>query len=96
MQRVNLKEVRQEGRNEQETVLFEVRNDKTWITASLVVKNSPANAGDAGDVVSIPGSGRSPGEGNGNPLQHSCLGNPRDREDWQAAIHGVAKESDTT
>jgi hypothetical protein len=47
MQRVNLKEVRQEGRNEQETVLlFEVRSDKTWITASLVVKNSPTNAGD--------------------------------------------------
>ena len=46
MQRVNLKEVIQEGRNKQETVLFEVRSGRTWIIASLVVKNSPANAGD--------------------------------------------------
>ena len=53
----------------------------------------PANAGDMG---SIPGSGRSPGEGNGNPLQCSWLGNPMDRGAWQAAVHGVARESDTT
>ena len=58
-----------------------------------VVKNPPANAGDTG---SIPGSGRSPGEGNGNPLQYSCLGNPMDRGAWQATVHGVAKELDTT
>ena len=45
----------------------------------LVVKNSPANAGDARDLGSIPGSERSPGEGNGNPLQYSCLENPMDR-----------------
>ena len=44
-----------------------------------VVKNPPANAGDTGDVGSIPGSGRSIGEGNDNPLQYSCLGNPMDR-----------------
>ena len=44
-----------------------------------MVKNLPANVGDAGDARSIPGSGRSPGEGNGNPLQFSCLGNPVDR-----------------
>ena len=50
----------------------------------------------AGDTDSIPGLGRSPGKGNGNPLQHSCLGNPMDRGDWQATVHGVAKESDTT
>ena len=56
-----------------------------------VVKNVPANAGDAG---SIPGSGRSPGEGNGNPLQYSCLRNPMDRGTWQATVHGVTKESD--
>ena len=56
-----------------------------------VVKNPPANAGDTG---SIPGSGRSPGEGNGNPLQYSCLGNPMDRGAWQATVHGVAKEPD--
>ena len=53
-----------------------------------MVKNSPANARDAG---SIPGSGRSPGEGNGNPHQYSCLGNPMDRGAWWATIHGVAK-----
>ena len=57
-----------------------------------VVKNSPADAGDEG---SIPGSGRSPGEGNGNPPQHSCLGNPMDRGAWCATVHGVPKESDT-
>ena len=54
-----------------------------------VVKNPPANAEDAD---SIPGSWRSPGEGNGNPLQYSCLGNPMDRGTWQAPVHGVAKE----
>ena len=58
-----------------------------------VVKNPPANAGDTG---MIPGSRRSHGEGNGNPLQYSCLGNPMDRGAWQAAVHGVAKELDTT
>ena len=58
-----------------------------------MLKNLPANAGDTG---SIPGSGRSPGEANGNPLQHSCLGNPMNRGAWQATVHGVAKESDMT
>ena len=58
-----------------------------------VVKNLPANAGNSG---SIPRSGRSPGEGNGNPLQYSCMENPIDRGAWQATVHGVAKESDTT
>ena len=53
------------------------------------VKNPAANAGDLG---SIPGSGRSPGEGSGNPLQYSCLGNPMDRGAWQVTVHGVAKE----
>ena len=48
----------------------------------LVVKNPPANAGDVRDPGSIPGSGISPGEGNGNPLQYSCLGNPMDRGTW--------------
>ena len=58
--------------------------------ASQVIpgKGSPASAENAG---SIPGSGRSPGEGNGNPLQHSCLGNPMDREDWWATVHGITK-----
>ena len=53
-----------------------------------VVENPPANAGDTG---SIPGSGRSPGGGNLNPLQCSCLQNPTDRDAWQAAAHGVAE-----
>ena len=51
---------------------------------------------DVGLAVSIPGSERSPGEGNGNPLQYSCLGNLRDRGDWQATIYRIAKESDMT
>ena len=58
-----------------------------------MVKNSPTNAGDAG---LIPGLGRSSGEGNGNPLPYSCLGNPMDRGAWQATVHGITKESDTT
>jgi len=58
-----------------------------------VLKNLPANTGDMG---LIPGPGRSPGEGNGNPLQYSCLGNPMDRGAWWATEHGVTKESDTT
>ena len=59
----------------------------------LVVKNPPANA-DIGLVGSIPGSRRSPGGGQGNPLQYSCLENPMDRGAWQAVVHRVA-ESDT-
>ena len=58
-----------------------------------VVKNPPANAG---DTSSIPRSGRSPGGGNGNPLQYSCLENSMDRGAWQATVHGVAKELDMT
>ena len=50
-----------------------------------------ASACSAGDLGSIPGSGRSPGEGNGNPLQYSCLGNPMDGGAWWATVHGVAK-----
>ena len=51
----------------------------------------PANAGDIRDTGLIPGLGRSPGEGNGNPLQYSCLENPMDGGAWWATIHGVAK-----
>ena len=54
---------------------------------ALVVKNLPASAGDVRDEGSIPGSGRSPGEGNGNSLQCSCLGNPMDRGAWWARDH---------
>ena len=57
----------------------------------LVVKDLPANAGDKRDTVLIPGSGRSPGGGHGNPLQYSCLENPRDRGAWQATVHGVTR-----
>ena len=57
-----------------------------------VVKNPPANAGTVGDLGLIPVLGRSPGIGNGNPLQYSCLDNPVDREAWGATIHGVAKK----
>ena len=56
-------------------------------------KKSACNTGDPG---SIPGSGRSPGEANGNPLQYCCLENSMDSGDWQAAVHEVSKESDTT
>ena len=58
---------------------------------SSVVKNSPANAGDMGLIPGL----RSPGEGNGNPFQYSCLGNPVDRGAWRAAVH-VVTESDMT
>ena len=56
-----------------------------------MVKNLPAKAGDARDAASAPGSGRSPGEGNGNPLQYSCLENSMDRGAWWATVHGVTK-----
>ena len=54
-------------------------------------KEFTCHAGDTGDVGSIPELGRCPGEGNGNPLQYSCLDNSMDREAWQATVHGVAK-----
>ena len=54
-------------------------------------KESARNAGASGDTGLIPGSGRSPGGGNGNLLQYSCLGNPMDRGDWWATVHGAAK-----
>ena len=65
---------------------------ETWaLQVGLVVKNPPVNAGDTGDMGSIPGSGRSIGEGNGNSLQYSCLGNPMDRGAWQATVHVVSR-----
>ena len=63
------------------------------ISGGSVVKNPPVNAGDMG---SIPGLGRSTGEGNDNRLQCSCLENTMDREAWQTTVHGVTKELDTT
>ena len=56
-----------------------------------MVKNQPVNAGDAGDTGLIPGSGRLPGVGNGNPLQDYYLGNLMDREAWWAAVHGAER-----
>ena len=62
-----------------------------------VIKNPPAYAGDARAMGSIfPGMGRSPGEGSGNPVQYSCLGNPMDRGAWWATVHGGHRETDTT
>ena len=58
---------------------------------ALVVKNPPANAGDVKEVGSIPGLGRTPGGGRGNPLRYFCLENPMDRGAWQATVHRVAK-----
>ena len=87
-------------------VWYDVGSSGIWKTWALVpamllngfpgdsaVKNPPASAGDRG---LIPELGRSPGEGNGNPLQYSCLGNPMERGAWQATVHGVAKESEMT
>ena len=69
----------------------------TWgFPGGSVLENPPANAGDTGDEGLIPGLERSPGEGNSNPLQYSCLGNPMDRGAWQTTVHGVTKELDTT
>ena len=56
-----------------------------------MVKNRPANAGDIRDVGLIPGLGKSPGVGNGDPLRYSCLESPMDRGAWWATVHGVAK-----
>ena len=82
----------------EETVRTKNRNhssgcfDCLWPSqVALVVKNLSANADDVRDVGSIPGSGRFPGGGHSNPLQYSCLGNPRDRGTLQVTVHGVAK-----
>ena len=75
-------------------VILYLRMPRWYIGASqvvLVVKSLPANIGDAGDVHSIPGSQRSPGEGNGNQLQFSCLENLMDRRAWWAAVSGVTE-----
>ena len=66
-----------------------------YVPTSLVAQTVKASAYNTGDLGSIPGSGRYPGEGNGNPLQYSCLENPMDGGAWWATVHGVA-ESDTT
>ena len=62
-----------------------------FVEVALVVKNPPANTKDIRDPGSVPGSGRSPGGGLGNPLQYSCLENPMDRGAWRATVHRVTK-----
>ena len=77
--------------NKQNTILSErsqIGQISHGFPGSSVVKNPPATAG---DVSSIPRSGRSPGKRYGNPLQYSCLGNPTDRGAWWATVHGVAR-----
>ena len=78
--------------SEHEAVNVLGMNANNRTSGGSIVKN-PANARDKG---SIPGSGRSPGEINDNPLQYSCLGNPMDRGAWRATVSGVTKELDTT
>ena len=70
---------------------FWVCHVRTQFQVALVIKNLPANAGDSRVTGSILGSGRAPGEGNGNQLQHFCLENSMDRGAWQATVHGVTK-----
>ena len=78
------------------TALSSVLNSWLLFQVAKLVKSPPANAGDTRDMDSIPGSGRSPGVGNGNPFQYSCLGNPMDRGAWRATTYGVTKEPDMT
>ena len=69
---------------------------KWWLPVWLSGKESDCDAGDTGDMCSVPGLGRYHGGGNGNPLQNSCLGNPMDRGAWQVIVNGVSKGSDIT
>ena len=70
---------------------WRVNNQLILSPGGSVVKNPPAKAGAIGDTCTIFGSGRSPGGGNGNPLQYSCQDNPKDGGVWWATVHGVAK-----
>ena len=69
---------------------------REWLLQWLSGKESTCNAGDTRDMSSVPGLGRSPEEGNDNPLQDSCLGNPMNRGAWWATVHGDAEELDMT
>ena len=82
-----------EKEQEKETGRFGVTGRKKGLPWWLSSKESAYKAGDVG---SVPGWGRSSGEGNSNPLQYSCLGNPMDRRAWRATVHGVPKELDMT
>ena len=73
-------------------IIYSESPGRDWgFPGGSVVKNLLANAGDKGDVGLSPGSGKSPGGGNGNPVQYSCLGNPIDRGAWWATVRGVSK-----
>ena len=78
------------GSRQQHGILFFYESSQN-MPGDTVVKNPPANAGDARDAGLIPGLGSSSGEGNGNPLQYSCLEDSIDRGAWQATVHGMAK-----
>ena len=65
--------------------------DELGFPHGSVVKNPPSNTGDSGDLGSIPGSGRSPGGGNGNPLHYSCMENLMGRGAWRATVHRISK-----
>ena len=72
-----------------------VKQKNEWYKRFPCSSVSKESACEAGDLGSVPGSGRSPGEGTGNPLQYPCLGNPMERGAWWATVHGIA-ESDMT
>ena len=76
--------------------MFSCQSFKIWCAWVPWWLSGKAPTYQAGEASLIPGSGRFPGEGNGNPLQYACLENPMDRRGWQALVLGVAKESDTT
>ena len=71
------------------TISYTQKGIPRWHSGATVVKNLSATVEDARDMSSIPGSGRFPGVGNGNPLQYSCLENPVDRGAWRPTVHGV-------
>ena len=75
-------------KNKKDIFILKIKKKKKSFPGGSGDKETACNAGDLG---SIPGLGRYPGEGNGNPLQYSCLGNPMDRGAWWAAVHGTAK-----
>ena len=85
-------EIKSVSQGEHESVVKNYCTTREGIPGSSISKESACSVGDPGLIL---GSGRSPGEGNGSPLQYSCLGNPMDRGAWWATIHGVMKESDT-
>ena len=91
LQHLSFADFSDDGRSDQCEVILHYSLDSYCFPGGSGAKNPPANAEDMG---LIPGSRRSPEEGTGNPLQHSCLENPKDKGTWWATVHGVPKESD--